>query len=407
MRNSKCAILSILISAFLLSDISGQIPGVVAGWNSSSMILIDQEDTRFSYDSKMGFNAGATLEIPVIDFLSAETGILLVKRGRVINSTENFEGIDLIRRENHELYYLDFPLVARLRFNAGKFDVFASGGPYFSYGLSGKIMSRQVFGDQTENETRPIRWGTTAGTNDYKRTDYGFIFSTGIERGAFNAGISYAAGESDISPDTDQGSVLENRHISIVIGYKFGKAVKARSKKSYVVPEKVKPDMNMTRIQAINPYKADEESFCFEKLRATSLAAMRAESEQLGIENWEKADSIAALRIIQLEEKANTDSIAKATEYKSTMKQADDVIYRVQFASSINPKGSYEIEVAGKSYKTWEYFYAGAHRSTAGEFTTLTPAVALQHEVRKTGYPQAFVVAFKNGIRTNDPSLFK
>jgi hypothetical protein len=406
MRNSKCAILSILISAFLLPDISGQIPGVVAGWNASSMVLIDQENPRFSYHSKMGFNAGATLEIPVLDFLSAETGILLVKRGHGISSTENFGGIDLIRREEHELYNLDFPLVARLRFNTGKFDVFASAGPYLSYGLSGKIISSQIFGDQTENEIKPITWGNTAGA-DYKRTDYGFIFSTGFERGAFNAGISYVAGESDISPvnDPDQRSVLENRQICILIGYKFGKAVKIRSKKTYVVPETVKPAINASKI-LIDPPEAEEECFYFEKLRATSLLAMRAESERLKIGKGATVDSIAALRIIQIEEKTKADSIAKATEQQS-IKKPDVIVYRVQFASSVNPKGSYEIEVDGNPYQTWEYIYSGAHRSTAGEFSLLKPAVEFRNALRKAGYPQAFVVVFRNGIRTNEPAIFK
>jgi hypothetical protein len=404
MRNSKCAILSILISAFLLPDILGQIPGVVAGWNASSMLLIDQANPRFSYHSKMGFNAGATLEIPILDFLSAETGILLVKRGRGISSTEDFGGIDLIRREEHELYNFDFPLVARLRFNTGKFDVFASAGPYLSYGLSGKIISSQVFGDQTENEIKPIASGNTAGA-DYKRTDYGFIFSTGIERGPISAGISYAAGESNISPGNDAELILENRLISISIGYKFGKAVKIRSKKTYVVPETVKPAINASKIP-IDPPKAVEESSYFEKLRATSLLAMRAESERLKIGKGAMVDSIAALRIIQIEEKTKADSIAKAAEQQSINKP-DVIVYRVQFASSVNPKGNYDIEVDGKSYQTWEYIYSGAHRSTAGEFSLLKPAVELRNALRKAGYPQAFVVVFRNGIRTNDPSIFK
>jgi hypothetical protein len=104
--------------------------------------------------------------------------------------------------------------------------------------------------------------------------------------------------------------------------------------------------------------------------------------------------------------KLKADSIAKAAEQQS-IKKPDVIVYRVQFASSVNPKGSYEIEVAGKSYQTWEYLYSGAHRSTAGEFSSLKPAVEFQNVLRKSGYPQAFVVAFRNGIRTNEPALFK
>jgi hypothetical protein len=419
MRTLKCAVLSILISAFLLSDIYGQIPGVVAGWNTSSMILIDKEepasyDPLFSYHSHTGFNAGATLEIPVLEFLSVETGILLVKRGRRINSTEDFGGIDLIRREKHELYYFDIPLVARFRFNTGKSDVFASAGPYFSYGISGQIRSRQIFNNLTENQIRAIRWGTIVDADDYRRTDYGFVFSTGIERGAMNAGISYATGESNISPKSENVSVLENRLISISIGYKFGKAVKERSKKNYVVPEKVNPGKDMkTKLPVIDPQNTVDK-ISLEKLRADSLAAIRMESERLRTEK-EKTDSIAAAnereRIMQLEraalEKAKSDSTTKTIEQQSIREARDVVVYRVQFASSVNPKGSYKIEVEGKTHETWEYLYSGAYRSTAGEFNTLAPAVMFQNAVRKSGYSQAFIVAFRNNIRVNDPALFR
>lgn len=87
--------------------------------------------------------------------------------------------------------------------------------------------------------------------------------------------------------------------------------------------------------------------------------------------------------------------------------QKDEVIYRVQFASNSAKKGSYSINIGGKNYNTWEYQYSGAWRSTVGEFKTFREAGAFQKVVRSSGYPQAFVVAFKNGVRTTDPALLK
>ncbi len=48
--------------------------------------------------------------------------------------------------------------------------------------------------------------------------------------------------------------------------------------------------------------------------------------------------------------------------------QKGDVIYRVQVLANTKPVGSYDLTVAGKSYKTFEYLYAGAYRTTVGEF---------------------------------------
>jgi WD40-like Beta Propeller Repeat len=85
----------------------------------------------------------------------------------------------------------------------------------------------------------------------------------------------------------------------------------------------------------------------------------------------------------------------------------DIVIYRVQFLASVTQKGKYQIEVNNKSYDTYEYYYKQAYRYTIGEFNTLAPAVELQNICRKSGYSEAFVVAFKNSVRSLDIALFK
>jgi hypothetical protein len=88
-------------------------------------------------------------------------------------------------------------------------------------------------------------------------------------------------------------------------------------------------------------------------------------------------------------------------------KSTDAIVYRVQFSSNMKQKGSYEITAGGKKYKTFEYLYSGAYRSCAGEFSTSSSAAVLQKQMKQEGYPDAFVVAFKNGVRSTDPALFK
>lgn len=85
----------------------------------------------------------------------------------------------------------------------------------------------------------------------------------------------------------------------------------------------------------------------------------------------------------------------------------DEVVYRVQIIANTKPAGSQNITVAGKSYKSFEYLYKGGYRTTIGEFGNLTEALRLQTICRQNGYSQAFVVAFKNNIRSTDPELFK
>jgi len=85
----------------------------------------------------------------------------------------------------------------------------------------------------------------------------------------------------------------------------------------------------------------------------------------------------------------------------------DQVVYRVQIIANTKPVGSQNITVDGKSYKSFEYLYKGGYRTTIGEFGKLQEAMRLQNICRQNGYSQAFVVAFKDNVRSTDPELFK
>jgi hypothetical protein len=89
------------------------------------------------------------------------------------------------------------------------------------------------------------------------------------------------------------------------------------------------------------------------------------------------------------------------------VEQKDVVIYKIQLLVNTSQKNKKEIIINGKSYNLNEYFYLGANRYTIGEFSTLKPAIELQRTCRQSGYPQSFVVAFKNNIRSLDLKLFK
>jgi hypothetical protein len=86
---------------------------------------------------------------------------------------------------------------------------------------------------------------------------------------------------------------------------------------------------------------------------------------------------------------------------------SEQVTYRVQLLPDAAQRKSGVFMLNGTSYKIFEYTYLGAVRYTIGEFSTLAPAVALQRLCRQSGFPQSFVVAFKNNTRSLDPGLFK
>jgi hypothetical protein len=83
------------------------------------------------------------------------------------------------------------------------------------------------------------------------------------------------------------------------------------------------------------------------------------------------------------------------------------VVYRVQFLTTTQPRRETQVLINSVPYDTFEYLYLGAYRYTIGEFRTLAPAKELQSICRKSGYPQAFVAAFKNDTRSLDFANFK
>jgi hypothetical protein len=102
----------------------------------------------------------------------------------------------------------------------------------------------------------------------------------------------------------------------------------------------------------------------------------------------------------------NKAVIIKAPKVIST-EQKEVVIYRVQLLPGTTQINSKEMVIDGTIYKLYGYLYRGAYRYTIGEFSTLAPAITLQRICRQSGYPQSFVVAFKNNTRSLDMNLFK
>lgn len=84
-------------------------------------------------------------------------------------------------------------------------------------------------------------------------------------------------------------------------------------------------------------------------------------------------------------------------------KPEERVVYRIQFLSSTSSRGSFSVTISGREHPTWEYYYAGAWRSTVGEFSSFADAAQFQKLVRQSGYDQAFVAAFVNGKRVINP----
>jgi hypothetical protein len=286
-------------------------------------------------------------------------------------------------------------------------------------GLTGDNKISSYYG----NQINKIKWGSEEGSDDLKQFDYGLTLGTGINLDPFQVGISYNMGLANLSPEISSGSKLGNRVLGISLSYIFGRADKSdKAQEKVVKPVEEKPEVpalkqpKSPKVRSAGRKKAEREAeiIRIEKIRTDSISAVAAEQERIRQEKV-RADSVESARVLTEKAEAErirlaklkADSIATAKKTTTLKLVKDGVVYRVQFASSTTRKGSYNITVGGKNYRTREYLYSGAYRSTIGEFKTLAEAMAFQNLMRKSGFAQAFVVAFINDKRSTDPALFR
>ena len=226
-------LLFVLLLVALCSETQAQKIGFRAGYNLSTMVVKDNNQTYSEdYSMNRGFHLGPILQLPMPDdkcFL--ETGLLLSTKGYKIDkdvASDNPEVESSYINTKTTLYYLDIPMTVRTNFvEICDLKVFAVWGGYMSVGLSGnnrgEITESTILPDNkarvtTEQLDQDIDWGT-----GLKRVDYGLTFGGGLAINAVQLRLTYGMGLSNIAPDSPENIKTRNRTLSFSMDYRFGK----------------------------------------------------------------------------------------------------------------------------------------------------------------------------------------
>lgn len=214
----------VIVVTMITDEIFAQNFGLKAGLNLSNMLIKDDDDT-YSDDYKMnpGFHVGAIAEFPLSGMFSFETGLLLSTKGFKASEEEIMSGEPSMREGKINLLYLDMPLTAKASFNIGGAEIYGVFGPYAGMGLSGKYKTENNnYGDTQLGEVE-IKWGSDKIKSDFKRLDVGLKMGAGVEINAILIDLTYSLGLANISPNTDGGTMINNRVVGLSAGYKFGR----------------------------------------------------------------------------------------------------------------------------------------------------------------------------------------
>jgi hypothetical protein len=222
MKTFLLAIATLTIS----SSLSAQSFGIHLGGNLASAKIKDDGGglLGLSPESKLGFLAGVTAEIPIATSVHFRPELNFVQKGYKIFFSEDF-GTGPFEVDGKEtLNYLELPLNITYSLPAGKNKVFLGAGPSIGLGLSGKYKFTTEFpGQPTETEEGDTNFGGDEAEDDYKPLDLGLNINGGFQlTTGFFLKLAYTFGMSNLSHDSETS--FKNKGFAFSIGYFFPKA---------------------------------------------------------------------------------------------------------------------------------------------------------------------------------------
>lgn len=167
--------------------------------------------------SKMvsGVRAGVALDFGVANMgtmqFSVQPGLNFSMKGWSAGS----ENLNVNKTTN--LYYIDLPILANLRFDAGRdLNAFVNAGPYLAYGVGGKT-SGNFLSIEYSKDVNPFK--KYDGESLYRAFDWGLQVGAGVEYRRIMLGVGTQVGLYDITP----GESLSNKNTSffVSLGYRF------------------------------------------------------------------------------------------------------------------------------------------------------------------------------------------
>jgi hypothetical protein len=190
---------------FAVTNMQAQIKfGPKVGLNLSTMTL---KSSGVSFDPKtyVGFNAGVIAEISLPANLALQPGIFYSAKGSKFTFGEESGTISPS--------FIEIPVNVLYKFDVGGLKIFVNAGPYFAYGIGGKIKSG--------SESQDIEFGS-AEKDDLKPLDIGLNVGAGVEISNIIISANYGLGLANLSPVTTNDTEMKIKVIGFSLGYLFG-----------------------------------------------------------------------------------------------------------------------------------------------------------------------------------------
>lgn len=182
--------------------------GIRAGVNFANVTAKDG-DYSYSPDSRTAFHVGVIADIPLMQSLYIQTGLMFQSKGFKIEEGDYFE-------ETGSPMYLEIPLLASYRYDfsdAAQLQI--NFGPYFAYGIGGKCKYEEKSYSDEEDF-----FGDDEDQAGFKHFDCGLQVGAGVTFSRhYYIGFAYQFGLTNISYESDAS--IKNKNWMISLGYNF------------------------------------------------------------------------------------------------------------------------------------------------------------------------------------------
>lgn len=186
--------------------------GIRAGLNFAN-VSASSGEYSMSPDSRTTFHVGVIADIPLMQSLYIQTGLYLQNKGYKIEEDGD--------KETAKPMYLEIPVLASYRYNfTDALQLQVNFGPYFAYGIGGKMKYEWDGGDSDEDFFGDYDDEDSAG---YKRFNCGLQIGAGLTLSDhYYLGFAYQFGLTNIY-DTPSGYDYKekDRNWMISLGYNF------------------------------------------------------------------------------------------------------------------------------------------------------------------------------------------
>lgn len=211
--------------------------GIRAGVNVNSLSHSGSPNGSIYNDLSLrsGYHLGVVLDWHVFGGFYVEPGVYLTNRGAEADVSESYwvdrdaiyysQDTDL----KINMTYLQIPILAQYRFGVGPVKIDVNLGPYFAFGLGGKMKekSSNSLGESYSESLKIFEKSTeTTEGGDFGRFDFGLRFGAGVHfLSHYYAGIYYDLGLTNLAQTGEfqwgDKTTFKNRSFGITLGYNF------------------------------------------------------------------------------------------------------------------------------------------------------------------------------------------